>query len=178
MLDPAEAALVVIDIQGKLSELMFEKEAVYGNASRLIRGAAVLELPILWTEQYPEGLGPTRPELADLLPGEPITKIAFDCCGEPAFVSALELTGRRQILLCGIEAHICIYQTAAGLTERGYTPFVVADAVSSRTPRNRRLGIQCSKDAGAVITGVEMALFQMLGIAGTDAFKQVVRIVK
>jgi hypothetical protein len=178
MLDANRAALAVIDIQGKLSELMHDKDVIYDNVSRLIRGATVLGLPILWTEQYPEGLGPTRPELTGLLPGEPITKTSFDCCGEPAFRAALDATGRRQVLLCGIEAHICVYQTAAGLARLGFEPFVVMDAVSSRTARNRRLGIGCAKDAGAAVTGVEMALFEMLGAAGTDAFREMVRIVK
>ena len=178
MIQADKAVLAVIDIQGRLATLMHERERLFDNASRLIRGSKALDLPMVWTEQNPAGLGPTTPEIAKLLPGEPIPKMAFGCGGEPAFLRALEATGRRQVLLCGIEAHICIYQTAVGLIEAGYEPHVVTDAVSSRTAANRELGLARMKDAGAVLTGVEMALFEMLGTAEATAFREVVRIVK
>jgi nicotinamidase-related amidase len=178
MLDKDNAALVVIDVQGKLAEAMDGKEDLFENVKRLVRGAKVLGLPVILTEQYPKGLGPTRPDIAELIDSEPIAKTAFSCCGEPAFVEALEATGRRQVLLCGIETHVCVYQTAAGLIDMGYGTHVVLDAVSSRTARNRRLGIEKMKDCGAQITGVEMALFEMLKVAGGDEFKQMIQIVK
>jgi nicotinamidase-related amidase len=178
MLIRDDAVLVVVDVQGKLARLMHEAEALFDQLSRLIRGARALDLPIIVTEQNPDGLGPTIPELAPLLPPERIAKRAFSCGGEPAFLAALEATGRRQVLVAGIEAHICVYQTAADLASRGYEVEVVSDAVSSRTAANRAVGLERMRQAGARVTSVEMALFELLGAADGDAFKAILRIVK
>ncbi|MCK4626635.1 MAG: isochorismatase family protein, partial [Phycisphaerae bacterium] len=109
MLDIENTILVVIDVQGKLAQSMHEKAALFENLTKLIKAASVLEIPIIWTEQYPEGLGATIPEIAELLPGEAISKVAFSCCGEKRFVEAMEKQGRKQVLLCGIETHVCVY---------------------------------------------------------------------
>jgi len=170
--------LVVVDVQVKLARLMHESEALLDNLSRLVRGATVLGVPVVATEQNPAGLGPTVEEVAPLLPAGPIPKMAFSCCGEPAFTEALEATGRRQALLAGIETHVCVYQTARDLLARGYGVHVVADAVSSRSARNREVGLEKMRAAGAEVTSVETALFEMLEVAEGPAFKQILEIVK
>jgi nicotinamidase-related amidase len=179
MLSPGDTVLVVVDVQGKLAELMAERDALFQSLRRLIQGAQALGLPVLVTEQNPAGLGPTRPEIADLLAGVPrIPKLSFSCCGEPRFLEALAALGRRQVLLAGIEAHVCVYQTAAGLLDAGYHVEIVADAVSSRAARNRDIGLQKARDAGAALTCVETALFELLRTAEAPAFKAVLKAVK
>lgn len=178
MLSTESTALIVIDIQVALARVMHEKDHLIENARKLIQGAKVLGLPIIVTEQYPKGLGRTVPEIAELIDAKPIEKTAFSCCGEAAFVGAVEKLGRSQLVLCGIETHVCVYQTASGLVERGYEVEVAADAVSSRTVSNKLIGLDRMKDAGARLTSVEMALFELLEAAGGDAFKEIIRIVK
>jgi nicotinamidase-related amidase len=178
MLNTDSTALIVIDIQVALTRVMHEKDRLIDNARRLVQGANALGLPIILTEQYPKGLGHTIPEIAELIEPEPVEKTAFSCCGEEAFVAAVEALGRRQLLLCGIETHVCVYQTARELAERGYEVEVVADAISSRTIGNKLIGLDRIKASGAKLTTVEMALFELLKVAGGDAFKQVVKIVK
>lgn len=178
MLTVDSTALMVIDIQDALARVMHEKDRFVDNARRLIQGANALALPVVVTEQYPKGLGHTIPEIAELIESEPVEKTAFSCCGEEAFVAAVEALGRKQILLCGIETHVCVYQTARDLVERGYEVEVVADAISSRTIGNKLVGLDRIKESGAKLTTVEMALFELLKAAGGDAFKQIVKIVK
>ncbi|HUU09444.1 MAG TPA: nucleoside monophosphate kinase [Phycisphaerae bacterium] len=178
MLHVDDAVLVVVDVQGKLARLMHESEALLADLAKLIRGAHALGVPIIVTEQNPAGLGPTVPELSDLLPAQRIAKTAFSCCGEGAFVHALEATGRRQVLLCGIETHICVYQTALDLLGRAYEVHVVADGVSSRTARNRDIGLGKIERAGGHRTSVETALFELLKVAEGDTFKAILKIVK
>ncbi len=178
MLDTNGAALIVIDIQEKLAAVMHEKDRLILNARRIVQGAQALGLPIVATEQYPKGLGQTVPEVAELLESAPVEKTAFSCCGEPAFVEAIEALGRKQLLLCGIETHVCVYQTACDLVERGYEVEVVADAVSSRTVANKLIGLDRMKEAGAKLTSVEMALFELLRVARGDAFKTIAKLVK
>jgi nicotinamidase-related amidase len=180
MLKRETSVLVVVDIQGKLAQLMHEKDSLFAEAARMIRGAAALGVPVIWMEQNPKGLGATVPEVAGTMPqgASPIPKMSFSCCGEPAFIEALEATGRKQVLVCGIETHICVYQTSRDLATRGYEVQVVADAVSSRKPLNREVGLKRAQAAGAALTTVEMALFEMLGGAGGSVFKEIVAIVK
>ena len=180
MLTPDNTVLLVIDVQGKLAQLMHRKESLFASLEKIIRGAQVLELPIIWTEQVPEKLGPTLPEIARLLAtmSGPISKASFSCCGHPPFMQELEALNRRQVLVTGIETHICIYQTTLDLLERGYEVQVVADAVSSRTAENRELGLERTKDAGARLTSTEMALFELLRVAAGPQFKEINRIVK
>ena len=178
MLGRDETALVVIDVQVKLMRVIHAREALVESLGKLVRGMAVLDVPIVWTEQNPDGLGPTVPEIAELLPGRPISKLSFSCCGEPAFADAVERLGRGQLVLAGIESHVCVWQTAADLLAMGHEVHVCADAVSSRTPENKAIGLQKARDAGAALTSVEAALFELLGVADGPAFKQILRIVK
>jgi nicotinamidase-related amidase len=175
----ARAGLVVVDIQERLLPAIYEKERVIANAVRLIKGAAVLNLPTLVTEQYRKGLGATAAEVAGAGSSfAPIEKLAFSSCGEPAFLEALAAKEISDVILCGIEAHVCISQTCLDLRDRGFRVFVVADAVSSRTLENYRAGLDRMRAAGATLVSTEMVLFELLDRAGTDEFKQILRLVK
>jgi nicotinamidase-related amidase len=179
MLKADDTAVILVDVQGKLAELMQDKALLFESLSKLLRGARTLSLPVIWTEQIPAKMGPTIDRLLPHLEGlSPIPKATFSCCGAPAFLQALEQTGRRQILLAGIETHVCIYQTAADLVADGYHVEVVADAVSSRTLRNRELGLRRSEAAGAGVTSVEIALLELLRTAEHPRFRDILRIVK
>ena len=178
-LRPENAALIVVDVQGKLASLMHDREQLYRNLQILVKGARILELPVYWLEQYPEGLGPTIPEVAELLTGlEPMPKVCFSACGLEEFAQKLRAEGRQQILVCGIETHICVYQTVRDLLADGYHVQVVADAVSSRTAGNRQIGLDRMAGLGAHITSVEMALFELLRQADTPPFKEIARLVR
>ncbi len=179
MLTRTNSALIIVDVQGKLAQLMHGKEALFANLQRIVKGIQVLEIPILWAEQNPKGLGPTIPEVANLLPDKkPIPKFSFNCCKDDAFMQALNEVNRKQILITGIETHICVYQTAVDLVEMGYEVQVVTDAVSSRTAENKEVGIQKMSNAGVHITSTEMALFELLEKAEGPRFKQILKIVK
>jgi nicotinamidase-related amidase len=179
MLKLEDTVLVVIDIQGKLAQLMHQREELFNNARLMIKGAQILEVPILLTEQYPQGLGPTIPEIAELLEDiEPITKIAFSCCGEKNFNEAFAHLGRKQALLVGIETHVCVWQTVHDLLESEYEVHVAADAVSSRSPVNKEIGLQKMRDAGAKITCVETAFFELMRVAEGPQFKAVSKLLK
>ncbi len=178
MLGIDNALLVVVDVQVKLVRAIYQRESLVENAVKLIRGMQVLDVPILYTEQNPDGLGPTVSPLAELLEGEAIVKTSFSCCGEKCFSEAVNATKRKQILLVGIETHVCIYQTAVDLIGAGYTVQVVSDAVSSRTPENKQIGLEKMKDAGAGLTSVEMVLFELLKEADGPRFKEILGIVK
>ena len=169
----------MIDIQGKLAQLVHDKALLFTNLQKLVKGVRVLGLPVLWVEQNPAGLGPTIPEVADLLPDvEPVSKMSFSSCRNDRFLQALKDVNRKQVLVAGIETHICVYQTAADLAAMGVEVHVVTDAVSSRTAENKAIGLQKMRDAGAVLTSVETALFELMGVAEGDAFKEIIRIVK
>jgi len=173
-LDRDDAVLLVIDIQERLAVVMAEREKVVANAAHLIAAAKLLGVPIVHTEQYPRGLGPTVPELrAALEPAQPVEKITFDCCGEPSFAPALEATGRSTVIVCGMETHICVLQTVLGLLARGMGVHVAADAVCSRNPENARVALELQRDAGAVVTCTETVMFQLLRCAGTPEFKAI-----
>lgn len=179
MLKLENTALTIIDVQGKLATLMDRKEEFFANVVRMIKGAKVLKVPILWNEQLPDKLGSTIPEIRELLPDmEPFSKSTFSCCGIDSYVDRLKSLNRKQILLIGMETHVCVYQTACDLIQMGYEVYLVADAVSSRTNENKQLGIEALKQVGVRITSVEMALFEMMQVAEGDAFRQIVRIVK
>ena len=178
MLTKEDTVLVLIDIQGKLAKIVDESEFTIDNIVRVVKGANVLELPILWLEQYPKGLGPTVEEIANEIDGTPIEKITFSAYDNEEFVQKLEATGRKKVLLAGIETHICVYQTAAHLLANGYEVEVLVDCVSSRTAGNREVGIEKMKQLGAKITSVEMALMEMQVIAKGDAFKAISAIIK
>jgi nicotinamidase-related amidase len=175
----AKAGLVVVDIQEKFRSVIFEMPRVVENAIRLINGAVILSVPVFVTEQYRKGLGATVPEIASAIPGfAPMEKNSFSSCGATGFIETLRVRSVQDVILCGIEAHVCVCQTCLGLLDAGFHPFVVADAISSRTPENHRLGIERMRDSGAVIVSTEMILFELLERAGTDEFKRMLTLVK
>ncbi len=179
MLEIPDCCLVVVDVQGKLAQLMTDKDALFKNIQILIQAAKILEIPILWCQQAPEALGPTVPEIAALLTGiEPINKVSFSCCGEEKFSAELNSLAREQVLLCGIETHVCIYQTAMDLMEGGLEVTILADAVSSRTEQNRQIALARLAAEGAHVSSTEMALFELLKTAKHPQFKQVAKLVK
>ena len=174
-----DAVLVVVDIQERLAAVMSERQKVIANSLHLIEASKVLHFPVLLTEQYPRGLGPTVPEIREALPlFNSIEKLMFGCCGEPMFMEAIASAGRRRVILCGMETHVCVLQTCLGLIKEGYTVHVVQDAICSRAEENNRIGIEFMRDAGAVITGTETVLFQLLEKAGTEEFKMISKRIK
>jgi len=179
MLEIHNCCLVVVDVQGKLAQLMTDKDALFKNVQILIQAAKILEIPILWCQQAPDALGPTVPEIAELLTGiEPIDKASFSCCGEEKFSAELNSLAREQVLLCGIETHVCIYQTAMDLMEGGLEVTIVADAVSSRTGQNRQIALARLAAEGTHVRSTEMILFELLKTAKHPQFKQIAKLVK
>ena len=175
-------ALVVVDVQERLFHAMDadHREEVMKNIKVLTTAARRLGLPMLVTEQYPKGLGHTLEELADTLgPGvEPIPKVSFSCCGVEEFRARLTATGARQVVLAGIEAHVCVLLSALDLLAQGYGVQVVADAVTSRTQANWRLAMDQLRQAGAVVTATETVLFQLLRQGDTDEFRELARLIR
>ena len=175
MLDRARAALVVVDVQEAFRPAVGEFDAVASNAAVLVQGARELGVPVIVTEQYPRGLGETVPEVARHLDGaEPVEKTVFSAARADGF----SLDGRDQALVCGIEAHVCVQQTAQDLLDAGVEVHVAADAVTSRTALNRRLGLEKMEASGAIVTSTEMALFELVERAGTPEFKAIQGLVK
>jgi hypothetical protein len=173
------AGLAVIDIQEKLLPAIWEKERLLENALLLVRAAGVLGVPLFVTEQYPRGLGPTVPEVASALSGcSALPKTAFSACGAENFVNSLRAKNVSDVILCGMESHVCVTQTCLDLLEQGFRVFVANDAVSSRTPENHRTGLDRMRDAGATIVSAEMAIFELLGKAGTGEFKKILPLLK
>lgn len=180
-LDPERCALIVIDIQEKLLPPIFEKERLVRNAQLLIRLAGILKMPTLMSTQYSKGLGNTIPEIASLLPEvEPLEKTAFSCFGSDVFCSALKRVpgNRNTVLLCGMESHICVAQTALAALREGYLVHVPADAVSSRTELNWKIGLDRMRAAGAVISSTEMMIYETLKSSGTSEFKDMLKHLK
>ncbi len=179
MLNKDSLILVCVDFQGNLAMSMHNKEALLQNTRKLISGIKVLNVPIIWTEQNPQKLGPTLPEIAGLMTGiTPVSKMSFSCCRNDEFMANLKAANRRQILLAGIETHVCIYQTAIDLKALGYDVQVVADCASSRTPENKTIGLERIKGCGATVTTAEIVLFELLETAEAPEFREIVKIVK
>ena len=180
-LEPEQCALVVIDIQEKLLPPIYEKDRLVRNAQLLIRAAQILNIPALLSTQYARGLGGTVPEIASLLAGtEAIDKTPFSCFGSEAFCSMLKrLPGmRKTLLLCGMESHICVTQTALGALREGYLVQVASDAVSSRTKLNWKIGLDRMRAAGAVISSTEMMIYELMRASSSSAFKQLLPYLK
>jgi nicotinamidase-related amidase len=174
-LEAEQCALVVIDIQEKLLPPIFQKEQLVHNAQLLIRAAGILKIPALVSTQYAKGLGRTVPEIASLLAGtEAIDKTLFSCFGSDAFCASLKrLSGQRNtLLLCGMESHICVAQTALGALREGYLVHVASDAVSSRTKWNWKIGLERMRAAGAVMSSTEMMIYELMRASSTAAFKE------
>lgn len=179
MLKKEDAVLVFIDVQGRLHEIMHEKDLLDANLEKLVRCAKLLKVPTIGTEQIPDKLGATSEPFKTLLEGSPMFgKSAFSCCGEPTFMTALQSLGKRQAILIGIETHICVYQTAMDLLDDGYAVFVVADAVSSRMPENKALALQAMRDAGATVLPTETVLLALLRDAADPRFKELLKLIK
>ena len=179
MPDIQKSCLVVVDVQGKLAQLMSGREGLFKNIQILIKAAKILDIPIIWCQQFPEGLGETVGEIAVLMCDiEPINKVSFSCCGDEQFNIRLDEVGRGQVLLCGIETHVCIYQTASDLYERGYEVSVIGDAVSSRTAENKEIALLRMRNEGIIISSTEMALFELLRTAEHPKFREVAKLIK
>jgi nicotinamidase-related amidase len=181
-LDRNDAVLVVIDVQERLMPVIHERFDVERNVERLIRGAHILGVPAIVTEQYVKGLGPTveplRAALEETGGYRPIEKNCFSAHGCDPFAAQLAALDRRQVLLAGVETHVCVYQTAQDLLGAGRQVWIAADAVSSRTARNRDIALQRLVSEGAKLSSTEMALFELLGVAGTEEFRAVSKLVK
>jgi nicotinamidase-related amidase len=180
-LEVDRCALVVVDIQEKLLPPIFQKEQLIKNSQLLIRLSGILKLPALMTTQYAKGLGNTVPEIASLLPEtQAIDKQMFSCFGSDAFCSLLKrLPGNRNtVLLCGMESHICVTQTALGALRAGYIVHIASDAVSSRTEWNWKIGLERMRAAGAVISSTEMIIYELLRSSGAPAFKELLPYLK
>jgi nicotinamidase-related amidase len=175
LLERDRTALVVVDVQEGFRPAIDGFDDAVRQTAILVQGARVLGLPVVVTEQYPKGLGPTVPEVAEHLDG--VERHPKTCFAAPD-AEGFDLAGRDQALLCGIEAHICVHQSAAALLGRGVEVHVAADATSSRTPANKDVGIERMREAGATLTSVETALFELLGAAGSDEFKTIQRLIK
>lgn len=173
------SVLLLVDVQGQLAQLMHEKENLFNNLEIIIKGMKIMGVPIVWMEQIPSKLGATTPRIADLMEDlSPIEKFSFSCCGEPEFMARFEALKRNQVILTGIETHICVYQTGQDLITRGCEVQVVSDCVSSRTVENKNIGLSRLDRAGAGVTSVEMLFFELLKAAEGDEFKQIVKLIK
>jgi nicotinamidase-related amidase len=178
-LNPQDAILVLVDFQSRLAEIVHRSELVVPNALRLVRGCQALGVPILPTLQVPEKLGPMVPELDSALEGvASIPKEAFSALRVPAFLLALDQSGRKQVLLTGIEAHVCVLQTGLDLLDAGYAVHVLSDAVFSRKQENHDLALARLHDAGATVSSVEIALFELIRTARHPAFRTISHLVK
>jgi hypothetical protein len=174
-----EVVLVIVDIQERLAVVMSERRRVTDNCLHLIEIAKLLDIPIVLNEQYPKGLGPTVSEIRNVLPVyEPVEKMAFSCCGQPAVLEKLSGLRRRKAILCGMETHVCVLQSCIDLIRKGYAVHVVSDAMCSRTGENHGTGIEFMRDTGAVITCTETVLFQLLEKAGTEEFRIISKRIK
>lgn len=181
LLEPARAVLVVVDVQEKLCAAMDQAalQQLTGNAGILLESAAELGVPVIFTEQYVKGLGSTLAELKAKAPAAPsIEKLTFSCCANEGFVRQLKASGRTQIIICGMETHVCVQQTVIELLGEGFDVHVVKDAVLSRSPDNRQTAIEAMVLAGAVPASTEAVVFQLLKIAGTGSFKKLSKLVK
>ncbi|MHB8606531.1 MAG: hydrolase [Thermoplasmatota archaeon] len=179
-LHAARAVLVVVDAQERLIPAMHESGRAVARIARAVRGATLLGVPVIATEQYKKGLGATVADVRDALPASApvIEKTVFSCPAEPAFARALATTGRRQVLLAGVEAHVCVLATALDLLHDGFNVHVLEDAVASRDAMDRHLALRRLDHAGAVVSTTETALFEMLGGKDHPKFKEVQALVK
>ncbi len=181
MLESAKALLVVIDVQEKLCAAMDANvlAQLTKNAGILLESAKELAIPVIFTEQYVKGLGPTLTELKQRAPAAPCPeKLTFSCCGNEAFIKQLKESGRTQIIVTGMETHVCVLQTVIDLLDAGFIVHVVKDAVMSRSNDNRQTAMEAMALAGAVPTSTESVVFQLLKIAGTESFKKLSKLVK
>jgi nicotinamidase-related amidase len=179
-LDREQAVLVVIDVQAKLTPAMPPKvyARMLATTAMLVEAARLFGIPVVTTEQYPQGIGHTVPELVAACQNGVVEKTSFGCCGEPAFLAALAKLGRRQMLVTGMEAHVCVYQTVLGLLGAGYDVHLVRDAICSRHKEDFRAGVSNAARAGALVVTAEMALFQFLKDSRHEQFRAISKLIK
>jgi len=180
-LQPEECVLAVVDIQEKLLPPIFNKEELVRNSKLLIHLAKLLDVPIVATTQYSRGLGNMVPEIASMLHGVAIyDKLEFSCFGSDQFCGEMKSlpAGRNTLLVCGMEAHICVMQTVLGALNRGYLVHVAADAVGSRAEMNWELGLKRMEAAGAVLSSTEMMMYELMRASGTPVFKEMLKLLK
>jgi nicotinamidase-related amidase len=179
-LDPKRTALAVIDVQESFRPHVPDFAELAARVALVTRAAQLLGLPVVVTEQYPKGLGHTAAEIRAVLPEnfEAVEKTAFSSCGAQEFVSRLEQAGARQVLLCGIEAHVCVNQTAHDLLARGYQVHLLTDCISSRAEQNKRVGVEKMLRSGALPSSIEMALFELMRDARHEQFKAIQKLIK
>jgi len=179
VLDPRETLLTVVDVQERLVPHIHGNEELVRSIRKLILGCGILGVPVVATEQYVKGLGPTvEPIRAALGRSVPMEKMSFSCMQHDAFRALLEPLERRSILLCGIEAHVCVHQTAMDMKDAGYDVQIVGDAVSSRFPLNREIAFKRFQQEGIRLTTVETAVFEMLKLCGTEPFREWLKVLK
>jgi nicotinamidase-related amidase len=174
------AALAVIDMQEAFRPVISDFGEVASRIAKAVEGARLLEVPVILTEQYPKGLKHTAQEIVASLPAElkAIEKSCFSSCGSDDFLSQLVGRDIKQVLICGIEAHICVLQTCLDLLERGFEVFVLVDCITSRKPENKQVALARLEQAGAIHSTLEMALFEMLRTADSPQFKAIQKLVK
>ncbi len=179
MFEIEKCCVAVVDVQGKLAELMHEKAKLFDNIVILIKASKKLDIPVLWCQQVPSALGDTVKPIADLLSdNKPIDKSDFSCYRNAEFKNKLNELGRNQVVLCGIETHICIYQTGCDLKADGYEVSVICDGVSSRAAANKQIALKRMAAEGIVVTSVEMILFELLKTAEHPAFREIAKLIK
>lgn len=169
----------MVDLQERLVPAIFENKRVVENCMRLIEAAVALNRPTFVTEQYPKGLGHTLAGIAAAVPNlAPIEKVAFSACGAEGLIARLQAASVSDIILCGVETHVCVSQTSLDLLDADYRVFVVEDAISSRTRENHSMGVERMRATGAVLVSTEMIIFELLERAGTDEFRKILPLVK
>ncbi|RPI12916.1 MAG: hydrolase [Ignavibacteriae bacterium] len=174
-----ETAAVCVDIQSRLFPIIHENEQLKKNVITLINGLKVLDIPLLVTQQYTKGLGETVDEIKEAI-GEYnyIEKMSFSCCGDTGFMDRLRELDKKNVILMGIESHVCVLQTALDLIDNGYTPVLIADCVSSRKPNDKKFALKRMKSAGAILSTYESILFELTVVSGTEKFKQIAKLIK
>lgn len=179
MLQQENTGLIIIDVQGKLARIVQNSEKLAENLEKLIKGCQILSIPIVWAEQNPKGLGRTIPELEKLLLHQkPIEKYTFNAYENDVFKQAIIDSGRKQWLICGIEAHICVYQTAIGLLSNNFEVEIVIDSVSSRSAESIEIALQKLQQKGASVTSIEMCLYELVKDSRRDIFKEILTLIK
>jgi nicotinamidase-related amidase len=179
LLRAEEALLLIIDVQERFVPALFNPQEVVQGTATIVKGCQLLKVPILVTEHYPKGLGHTVPEITTLLDEKTpiLPKTSFGCCGDPDFMSHLEALGRKQIMICGLEAHVCVNQTVVSLLEQGYQVNLIEDAIGSRKPENKAIALRKLYHMGAMPSCIEMALFELMHSARHDSFKAVQQLI-
>lgn len=173
-----DSALLIIDVQGKLSEQMHNSAELFNNVAILIQAAKLFDIPVVWVEQLPEKLGKTHPDIAKHLPGKALVKATFSLCGDDKILAEIERVNRDNWIVVGLECHVCVYQSVRDLLKLGKQIHLVTDAVSSRTLSNKEVGLQAMQAAGASLTSTEMIMFELQQKAEGEVFRQMIKLIK